>query len=418
MKNSYLLFILVLLFSMPDTRLLGITTQSILLVTSLFFCIIYFKQNMKKDIIIFNSPFIFLFLFSMIIYLFTLTSYSNEDSSYIFSRNRDLLLEISLIYLIYLVYNDKIKFIKQFIELYFLLNLLYYILKNISSSIIIFFHQGLNTVYNIETFENGRESFLGWEPSYTVPVSMILCLIYLSIYTNKTIAMLILLFTIFIFIMGLSKTSFILVFVFIFMSFYFYLNKRILNKIFLKTVILVIFLITVVFILIYLENQYHLFSFDSKDKYKQYELISFLTRSKLITLSIDQFINFPYGYGYGNSIVVLTQFIDNNIMSFLSSFEIVESSRYARTPKSQLVDYVLSGGIIFIILFIFYHIKYLNKYFKNINSDIKENFSIIIVLLIITILFGERIPYILFINFLFMIVLQIKQNKQNKENNV
>jgi prolipoprotein diacylglyceryltransferase len=133
----------------------------------------------------------------------------------------------------------------------------------------------------------------------------------------------------------------------------------------------------------------------------------------MIITSIEQFINFPYGYGYGNSIVVLTQFIDNNIMSFLTSFEILESSRYARTPKSQLIEYILSGGIIFIILFIFYHIKYLNKYLKNTNSKMKELFSIILVFLIISILIGERIPYLLFINFLFMIALQIKQNKEN-----
>lgn len=413
MKNNYLLFILVLLFSMPDTRLFGITTQTVLLATSLFFCIIYFKQNIQKDVLVFNSPFIFLFLFSMIIYLFTLTSYSNEDSSYIFSRNRDLLLEITFIYLIYLVYNDRIKFIKRFIELYFFLNLLYYLLKNITSSVIIFFHQGINTVYSIKTFEIGREPFLGWEPSYTVPISMILCLIYLSIYTNKLLAVLISLFTIFIFIMGLSKTSFILVFVYIFMYIYFYLNKKFINKNFLKIVILMIFLFSTIFVLIYLENQYHIFSFDSKNKSNQYELISYLTRSKMIITSIEQFINFPYGYGYGNSIVVLTQFIDNNIMSFLTSFEILESSRYARTPKSQLIEYILSGGIIFIILFIFYHIKYLNKYLKNTNSKMKELFSIILVFLIISILIGERIPYLLFINFLFMIALQIKQNKEN-----
>lgn len=413
MKNNYLLFILVLLFSMPDTRLLGVTTQSILLITSLFFCIIYFKQNIKKDVLIFNSPFIFLFFFSIIIYLFTLTSYSIEDSAYIFSRNRDLLLEISLMYLIYLAYNDRIRFIKRFIELYFLLNLLYYVLKNISSSVIIFFHQGLNTVYNIKTFENGREAFLGWEPSYTVPVSIILCLVYLSIYTNKIIAFLICLFTIFIFIMGLSKTSFILLFVLVFMNFYFYLNKKFVNKNFLKITILVIFLFATIFILIYLENQYHLFSFNSKNKSEQYQLISFLTRSKLSITAIDQFINFPYGYGYGNSIIILTQFIDNNIMSFLTSFEIIESSRYARTPKSQLIEYILSGGIIFIILFIFYHIKRLTNYLKNINVKIRQQFTVILVLLIITILFGERIPYLLIINFLFMITLQINQNKEN-----
>jgi hypothetical protein len=287
------------------------------------------------------------------------------------------------------------------------------VLKSISSSVIVFFHQGVNTLYNIKTFENGREAFLGWEPSYTVPVSIILCLVYLSIYTNKIIAILICLFTIFIFIMGLSKTSFILLFVLVFMNSYFYLNKKFLNKNFLKITILIIFLFATIFILIYLENQYHLFSFDSKNKSNQYELISFLTRSKMITTSIDQFINFPYGYGYGNSIVILTQFIDNNIMSFLTSYEIVETTRYARTPKSQLIEYILSGGIIFIILFMFYHIRRLTNYLKNVNIKIRQQFTVILVLLFITILLGERIPYLLIINFLFMITLQINQNKEN-----
>jgi phosphotransferase system glucose/maltose/N-acetylglucosamine-specific IIC component len=133
----------------------------------------------------------------------------------------------------------------------------------------------------------------------------------------------------------------------------------------------------------------------------------------MITTSIDQFINFPYGYGYGNSIVILTQFIDNNIMSFLTSYEIVETTRYARTPKSQLIEYILSGGIIFIILFMFYHIRRLTNYLKNVNIKIRQQFTVILVLLFITILLGERIPYLLIINFLFMITLQINQNKEN-----
>lgn len=414
MKNSYLLLLVVILFSMPDTRLVGFTTQTILLGVCLIFSILYSKSFLEKSIIVFNSPFIFLFLFSFIIFIFTFFTYNSEDISYIFARIRELLLDFLLIYLIYSAFDDKIKFIKRFIELFFIFNLIYYLIKSVNSSILIFFHQSVNTVYNYESFLNGREAFLGWEPSYIVPVSIILCLIYLTIYTNKLYAVLILFSTIFIFFMGLSKTSYILVFLYIFFKFYFYLNTKILNKVFIKNFIIILFILSTIAVLIYIENEYHIFTFNSTNKSDQYELISFLTRSILITESINQFINFPFGYGYGNSIIILSEYIDKNIMDFLLSYEIIESSKYARSPKSQLIEYILSGGIIFLILFVFYHIMYLNKQLKNIDIKTKQNIFIIIIVSITTILFGERIPYLLFMNFLFMIILQKKLYKEKK----
>jgi hypothetical protein len=61
----------------------------------------------------------------------------------------------------------------------------------------------------------------------------------------------------------------------------------------------------------------------------------------------------------------------------------------------------------------FYHIRRLTNYLKNVNIKIRQQFTVILVLLFITILLGERIPYLLIINFLFMITLQINQNKEN-----
>lgn len=406
MKNKYLLFLIALLFSIPDARLLGFTTQTIILGLCIIFSIIYFNSAIQKKVLIFNSPFIFLLLLSTTVWIFTLLSYTNEDISYIFSKIRELFTDLILVYLIYIVFKDKIKFIKHFIELFFIFNITYYLVKNLNSSIAFFFHQSIDKVYSKESFFLGREFFLGWEPSYIVPVSVMLCLIYLTIYTNKINAILITISTVFIFFMSLSKTAFIMIFVLIFMNLYFYLNKKIINKNFLKFVIFMIFLLSTIAVLIYLENQYHIFTFHSTKKSEQYELISFLTRSKLMIESINQFILFPYGYGYGNSIIILSNYIDNNIMSFLTSYEIVESSKYARSPKSQLFEYILSGGLIFILLFVFFHMKYLINQLSMIDIKTKQNLIIITTILFITILFGERIPYLLTINFIFMITTQ------------
>lgn len=408
MNNKYLLILLAILFSMPDTRFVGFTTQTLLLGSGILFSIVYFNGYIQKNILIFNSPFIYLLFLTIIIWLFNLLTYTSEDSNYIIARIRELFTDFLLIYLIYIAFINKTKFIKHFIELFFIFNIMYYFLKSINSSIVTFFHASIlkEGGYVLENILSGREFFLGYEPSYIVPVSMILCLIYLTIYTNKLYAFLIIVSTIFIFFMALSKTAFILIFVMLFMKVYYYLNKKIINKNFIKFFIYFLFLIATIGVLIYLENEYHIFTFSSTNKSKQYELISFLTRSQLMIESINQFIQFPLGYGYGNSIIILSDYIDNNLKLFKTSFEIIESSRYARTPKSQLSEYILSGGFMFILLFIVYHIRYLNEQLSKIDLKTKQSFTIIITVLLISIAFGERIPYLLAINFLFMIAVE------------
>lgn len=402
------------LFSIPDTRLFGFTSSTLLLGFLFVSYLLFLKYKIPKEYLKFNFAFIFLLIFSIIILLFKMPEYDSTDISYIIARIRDLfseLLFVLILYFIVLKSKPRLEIVRKFIEIYFLLNAIYYVLKLTSKSVVVFFHQSINKVYTLSNFEVGREAFLGWEPSYTVPLSILFCLLYMLIYTNKLYMFLVFTFTIFIFILGLSKTSFIMLFIMALMGVYFYLNNRILNRIFIKVSIIFLFLICLLLILNYLETTFGIFSFDSTDKTEQYKIISFLTRSQLILESGNQLIKFPFGYGLGNSIIVLSNYIDSNIMDFMSSYEIVESTKYTRTPKSQLLEYFLSGGIIFIVLFIL-HLKFINKILKDIeNKNIRQKVLLIQILLLITVLFGERIPYLLIMNILLIVLLIIKENK-------
>lgn len=412
--NYIIILILAVLFTIPDTRLFGFTSGTLFLGSLFLFYLLFIKYKIPKEFIRFNLPFIFLLVFSILILLIKIPEYNSIDISYVFARNRDLFSELFFILILYFLIfrsDDKLKVIRYFIEIYFILNALYYILKLTNKSVILFFHQSINKVYTFSNFEIGRESFLGWEPSYTVPLSILFCLVYIIISTNKIYTVLILVFTVIIFLLGLSKTSFIMLFIIGISTSYFYLNNHLLNKKIIKTSVIIIFLMTIMVIINYLENTYGIFSFNSSDKTEQYKIISFLTRSQLIFESINQFVQFPFGYGLGNSIIIMSNYIDNNVMNFMTSYEILESTKYTRTPKSQLLEYFLSGGILFIILFVL-HLRYINKKIKEIDDyKTKQQISLIEILLLTTILLGERIPYILIINLLLIISIILKEQK-------
>lgn len=379
-------------------RILGLTTQTILFLV-LSTGIIIFGLRIPKEFLKFNFPFIFLLFFSILIFLINIDTLQNNDLYFIFNKNKDLLTEILLV-LFFFLYVRKSKnnySIVFFIEVYFLLNFIYLLIIAISPNIAIIFHSSVINEYNLLY---GRERLLGWEPSYTVPVSILFSLIYYTIGYSKLKKNLIVIFTIYILFVGASKTGYILLFIGLFFISYYKYFYNIKNKKFIIFIFLSIFTFLSYITILEIDKKMGYTNFNSKNKLHQYKIISFVTRTELIQKTIDEIISNPLGFGYGTSIVHLSNTIDQNIMSF-KSFEIAMSNKYARSSKSQFLEYILSGGIIILILFyfqykkIFYNLKFLN---------IKERglLTSTLILLLITITIGERIPYILILSFIYI----------------
>ena len=393
-----------LLFCMLDVRLFGVLASHFLFLLLLSIVFFYSKLKMDKEFLLFNAPYIFLFAFGMIAYVVVLSSYTTEDLYYVFFNNKDLLSEILLVLVIYLFAVKKewgTDVIRLFMEVYFLANFIYLILITISPNIALFFHEGIT---NITELLHGRERLLGWEPSYTVPVSILFAALYTLIYKNKTHLYLILGFTLYIIISGGSKTAYIFLFVSLFIWLYFIFSKRIKNKKFFFMIVGIIFLASSYFALDYLNSKMHYSNYKNLDLRDQYRIISFITRTELITATLKEIVAKPLGYGFGNGTVHLANTVQENLDSFIS-IEIKEAEKYANSPKSQFLDYTLGGGIIFLFL-LFRQFSYLTKKINALQDKIKEDLlKIILIFLVGTIMIGERIPFILILNFVWIIIL-------------
>jgi hypothetical protein len=124
----------------------------------------------------------------------------------------------------------------------------------------------------------------------------------------------------------------------------------------------------------------------------------------LITAALTEIIANPLGYGFGNGSVHLANTVHDNIDSF-TSIEIKEAEKYANSPKSQFLEYTLSGGIVFLFL-LFRQFAYLIKKINVLQDKKKEDLlKIILLFLVGTIIIGERIPFILILNFVWIILL-------------
>ena len=392
------------LFCMLDVRLFGVMASHFLFLLVLGMVFFYSKLKVDKDFLLFNAPYLFLFVFGMSAYVVVLSSYSTDDLYYIFFNNKDLLSEILLALVIYLFAVKRewgTDVILLFIEVYFLANFIYLILITISPDIALFFHEGEK---NLPELLHGRERLLGWEPSYTVPVSILFAAIYTLIYKKKTYLYLILGFTFYIVIAGGSKTAYIFLFVSLFIWLYFIFSERIRNKKFFLIIVGIIFLSSTYFTLDYLDSKKHYSNYKNLDLYHQYQIISFITRTELITASLKEIIANPLGYGFGNGSVHLANTVHENIDSF-TSLEIKEAEKYANSPKSQFLEYILSGGIVFLFL-LFRQFAYLTKKINVLQDKKKEDLlKIILLFLVGTIIIGERIPFILILNFVWIILL-------------
>ncbi len=400
-----------LLFCMLDVRLFGVLASHFLFLLLLSIVFFYSKLKIDKDFLQFNAPYIFLFLFGVIAYVAVLSSYSTDDLYYIFFNNKDLLSEILLALVIYLFAVKKewgTEVIRLFIEVYFLANFIYLILITISPNVALFFHEGIT---NLPALLHGRERLLGWEPSYTVPVSILFTAIYTLIYKNKIHLYLILGFTFYIIIAGGSKTAYIFLFVSLFIWLYFIFSKKIKNKKSFFMTIAIIFLASTYFTVDYLNSKNHYSNYKNLDLYHQYKIISFITRTELITAALQEIVENPLGYGFGNGTVHLANTVQENIDSF-TSIEIKEAEKYANSPKSQFLDYTLSGGIIFLFL-LFRQFSYLIKKINMLEDKRKEDLlKIILIFLVGIIIIGERIPFILILNFVWITILFPKKFDQ------
>ena len=403
-----------ILFSIPDARVFGFTTQTILffyLLLIIIFDLTFNKLIIYKGYIKYNISFIYLLIYSILIVLIYSARHFTSDLHYILSSNKDLLMEIMLSYLIFsITKRSSLNVIRKFIEIYFFLNFVYLIITLIFPGIASLFHQ---SVENIDHFTNTREPLLGWEPSYTVPVNILFAVVYMAISKYKWILFLIIIFTSYSFYLGESKTGYIQLFISIFLFFYFKYLSMFKNKFFISLFFIILFSVISFFTITFLDDKLGYTKFDSRDKLHQYEVISFVTRSELITVTLQEIFHNPLGYGHGTSVIYLSEKIDKNINNF-NSFEIQESNKYGRTSKSQFLQYVFSGGVIFFILF-FMQIVFLLYKINSLDNRTRNLLKTALILSITTILIGERIPYILLINFIWQITLF--QNKTNVTRN-
>ena len=393
-----------MLFCMLEVRLFGILAIHFLFLLILSIVFFYSKLKVDKDFLRFNAPFIFLFAFGISAYIALMSSYSTNDGYYVLFSNKDLLSEILLVFVIYIFAVKKewgTKVIRLFIEVYFLANFIYLILITISPDIALFFHAGEK---NVAQLLHGRERFLGWEPSYTVPVSILFAAIYTLIYEKKNYLYLILGFTLYIIIVGGSKTAYIFLFVSLFIWLYFIFSPRIKSKKFFLMIVGIVFLISTYFALSYLDSKNNYSNYKNLDLYHQYKIISFITRTELIVATLQEIAANPLGYGFGNGSLHLANTVQENKDSFVS-IEIKEAEKYANSSKSQFLKYTLSGGIIFLFL-LFRQLGYLTNKINEFQDKRKEELlKLILIFLIGTIILGERIPFILIINFVWIIIL-------------
>ncbi len=166
----------------------------------------------------------------------------------------------------------------------------------------------------------------------------------------------------------------------------------------------IVFLSSTYFTLDYLDSKNHYSNYKNLDLYNQYQIISFITRTELITATLKEIAVNPLGYGFGNGNVHLANTVQENIDSFIS-IEIKEAEKYANSAKSQFLDYTLSGGIVFLFL-LFKQFTYLRKKINALQDKRKEDLlKIILIFLVGTIMIGERIPFILILNFIWIIIL-------------
>ncbi|MDC1371420.1 O-antigen ligase family protein [Flavobacteriaceae bacterium] len=257
-------------------------------------------------------------------------------------------------------------------------------------SLFLFFHSSVEAVQT-------REYLLGYEPSYSTPLTVIFLIIYKTLCKNNKLFFGFSLFTIYALIFSASRTAFI-----IFMFFpiiYIFTNVfkfNFVNSI--SFIFLLIFIPLIVFndlIFTYINTYAGLDDFAFMERIDQYEIISLVTRLESIQFSIEFFKNNYFGIGIGNSIIILSNYLYQNSISF----EILESNNnFSLSPKSQFLEYLLSGGIVFFVLLV-YQLKKIIKIINNIISN--SYFFVALFSTLLVFIIGERLPYILLFSLIY-----------------
>jgi hypothetical protein len=417
--KKIIIILLGILFSIPDARLFGFTGQSFLLSFCLLLNLKSISRFQIKFFIAKNIPFLFLFFYSLLIFLYLVLfdSLSNDSEYFIFSKIKELFTMLLFSYTVFsLIFNSENNYnlVKVFLEAYFFSNLVYLILITIKPDIATVFHDTLMPL-PAGVVEN-RVSLLGFEPSYTAPVTLIFYLLYILVSTNMWLKIVFFFLTLYAFIGGQSSTGYILLFVWVY---YYYLSDFRKWK-FKKKAIGVVLSLTVLFSLfnVYknLDAEYGISKISSLSISEQSKIISYITRTELINFSISTFFHYPLGLGIGNSVVVMGTNISERSSEF-NSLEILDSSLNALTPKSQFMEYLISTGIVFLILFYNYFVAF----FKSIqlsNVSNKKAFRAIVIISFVLIIIGERIPYILIGTLIYVILQDNEDSSTLKPENI
>lgn len=393
--DKYSIFIIALLFSFPATRILGFSSYTVLLLFMIIIVLVH-RKNLNRSIVAFNNPFLFLIPFSIFISCFYFLSNSVGENRLILTKNIELFNELLLVACVLGVSKKeelRLKDIKLFIEVYFYANLSFVLGKFLYPDLYYIFHYvDQDYVLNGVT---SRVSLLGHEPSYTVPVTILLFMVYVRIVKRNFSTYVFFFVTVYAFVYGASKIAFIMVAIYALIRVSMILiNVFKWNKSLVKYSIFLVFIVSSIFTYNYLDVKLGLSKFKSLNKVEQYEIISWKTRSELIGISLKLISWNPIGYGYGNSITVISNYVEDSIDD-IESFEIVQANWSARSPKSQMLEYITGGGFIFLWLLYKFQIKVVfNQAKQGINRAEDVKYASIYILLLVTIVIGERIPYI------------------------
>jgi len=404
--DNILILLTALLFSIPDTRILGVSSYSILSIFLVLISLVHLKK-FRRSIFDFNKPFFFLILFSIVVSVFYFSSNSFEQNRLILTKNVEILnMLLIVIYVLGIAKKreGRLLNIKLFIEVYFYANLFYLLVKAFYPEIYFIFHQ-YDSSYVLSSLST-RESLLGYEPSYTGPLTYLLFLIYTSI-TKRTFSTYIFFFlTVYSFVIFASKTALIMLGIYFIIKLYVLLTRSFkFNKLFSKFLLIIFFSVSSLYTYDYFDNKFGFSNFEMLTKADKYKIISWKTRSELIGISLKIISYNPLGYGYGNSISVISNYVEDN-PNDIESFEIEQANWSARSPKSQLLEYISGGGFIFLILFYNMQIKRIfNLAGQRIYENEKFKYLSIFILLLVAISIGERIPYILLSSMVFEILI-------------
>lgn len=339
----------VILLFLPDTRLASISTQSWLAALSPVLIIRILAVDRMSHYGVTSS--LYLVGYSVASLVWVMFGSDSDDTLFAFNKVKDLAAEAILaIHLLNLAKHAKNpqNLLVAIVGAYVGMNMLYYIgVVLLGNDFAINFH---SSIEDFERFAVGREAFLGFEPSYTGPLAAIFIFVVLAVHIDLRYKAPLILCLIFLVITSESKAA---IPVMAFASGYLALrsNLRGYNKIFAMVAIALVS--TMLFVDDEMADEV-IQTLQYFASFGQLELSrtasqSSATRFEFAYHSLELILRNPFGYGYGNSILQLSNHLEE-VSGRLMTSEIASANRFALTPKSQLLEYVLSGGVVYLLL--------------------------------------------------------------------